>query len=460
MRLAVSILLLSMAACSRAAESSAPNIVVFLADDLGWADVGFHGSEIETPNLDRLAAQGVELTHHYAAPMCSPTRAAFLTGRYPARYGLQVGVIRPWSEAGLDPNETLFPEILRAHGYATHLVGKWHLGAAQTDQLPTRRGFDTHYGQYTGLVDYFTHRRLGGLDWHENEAPSSDEGHATELLCDAAVEIVREHDFSAPLFLFVSFSAPHFPLQPLPEDADHYADKIEDEARRNYAGLVTGMDRAIGATLDALEQRGVSENTLILFFSDNGAYRDQGGSNGELRGQKADLYEGAVRVPSLAVWRGELPRGARLDSPTHVVDWMPTLLGRAGIALPEDRELDGVDLWRALRGESKLPARTLLLNTQRKHGAVRDERFKLVVDFHRRATARVEEADLLGVELFDLLADPFETKNLAEDEPEARERLRAVLADWTSRRRPVPPDRGMQPADFVAPEVYGPRRDH
>lgn len=449
-------LLALISACSETVPPP-PNIIIFLADDLGWGDVGFHGSEIETPRLDQLKEQGLELTSHYVQPVCSPTRAALLTGRYPIRYGLQVGVIRPWSATGLALSETLLPELLQDAGYRTHIVGKWHLGATRSEQLPTQRGFDHHYGQYTGLIDYWTHERLGGLDWHRDERPAREEGYATHLLRDEAVRVVREHDYRAPLFLYVPFSAPHFPLQAPADSVAHYADRIEDPDRRTYAAMVSEMDHAIGAVLDQVESQGQRDNTLVLFFSDNGAYLAKGGSNGELRGQKSDLYEGAVRAPALISWPGHIATGKTLETPIHVTDWFPTLAALGTHSKPtEQLQLDGVDLHAQLTGQAPAEERSLLLNTQRKQGALREGRWKILVHHHLRTLSKRERDPLFGIELYDLEVDPYEKNDLAASHPAVRDRLFEHLMALHAERVTVPEDRGLAPEDYAAPAVFGP----
>src|SRR4051794_4335615 len=191
--------------------ASRPDVVFLLADDLGYSDVGFHGSEIKTPHLDKLAAGGARLEAFYVQPVCSPTRAALMTGRYPIRHGLQVGVVRPWAQYGLPLNERTLPAALKEAGYETALVGKWHLGHFQPDYLPTRRGFDHQYGHYNGAIDYFTHVRDGGFDWHKDDNACRDEGYSTHLIATEACRIVAGHDLRVPLFLYVPFNAVHAP---------------------------------------------------------------------------------------------------------------------------------------------------------------------------------------------------------------------------------------------------------
>src|SRR3954468_2487786 len=223
-----------------AEEGPRPNIVMILADDLGWADVGWHGNEIKTPHLDKLAAEGARLEQFYVQPVCSPTRAALMTGRYPMRHGLQVGVVRPWAQYGLPLDERTLPQALKEAGYETAICGKWHLGHFRREYLPTRRGFDHQYGHYNGALDYFTHVRDGGFDWHRDDRECRDEGYSTHLLAREAARLVDGHDPARPLFLYVPFNAVHAPHQVPASYTEPYS-KLKG-ARRTYAGMVAAMD--------------------------------------------------------------------------------------------------------------------------------------------------------------------------------------------------------------------------
>ena len=267
---------MSLSALSGTAVSAAPttaparpNVVIIVADDMGFADVGFNGcTDIKTPNLDRLAASGVRLDQFYVQPVCSPTRAALMTGRYPMRHGLQVGVVRPWAQYGLPLEERTLAQALKDAGYETAITGKWHLGHFQPEYLPTRRGFDHQYGHYNGQIEYFEHTREGGFDWHRNDKVNRDEGYSTHLIAAEAVKRIAERDAKKPLFLYVPFNAVHGPHQVPEKYKEPYA--ALKEPRRTYAGMMAAMDEAIGQILDALEANKMRENTLVLFTSDNG----------------------------------------------------------------------------------------------------------------------------------------------------------------------------------------------
>lgn len=458
------VILAMLVACAPAPEeSSKPNIVIFLADDLGYADVGFHGGEIATPNLDQLAASGARLEQFYVQPACSPTRAALLTGRYPIRYGLQAGVVFPWSSFGLPLEERTLAQALKEAGYATAISGKWHLGHARRDYLPTRRGFDHQYGHYNGAIDdYFTHQRDGGHDWHRDDEPVYEDGYSTFLLADEAVRLIRRHDGSKPLFLYVPFNAAHGPYQAPPGYTKPYAHL--PEPRRTYAGVVAAMDEAIGRVLGALDEKQMRRNTLILFSSDNGGPKPgQVTRNDPFRGGKATLYEGGVRVVALAVWEGRIPPDTIVDVPLHVVDWYPTVLGLAGASLAQALPLDGRDAWPAIAEGSPSPHEEILLNAAPGGGAIRVGRWKLIVH-GEGADAEEEPASVeprrprgrsgrKAVELFDLDQDPREQANVASKHPDEVARLQARYEELLAQS--VPPLSTPRPADYRPPKVWG-----
>jgi arylsulfatase A-like enzyme len=434
-----------------------PNIVYLVADDLGWRDVGFHGGGIDTPHLDRLAAEGVRLDQFYAQPTCSPTRGALLTGRYPIRLGLQVGVVRPWSKHGLPLDERTLAEALRDAGYFTAMTGKWHLGHGTHEFFPTRRGFDHQHGYYNGAVDYFTHRRERALDWHRNDRSLPEEtGYATSLIGAEAVRIIENHDPARPLFLYVPFGAPHPPYQ-APESYIARYRHLKTKGDRIFAAMVACMDDAIGGIVAALDERGWRENTLILFHSDNGG-SPIASDNGSLRGGKDTLYEGGVRVVALASWPGTLPAGGNVAEPMHAVDMYPTLVGLAGGSLDHERQqpLDGVDVWPVIARGGERPGDTILLNSNPFHGAVRVGDLKLVKN-GAVPSSRPEEREADSYELFDLADDPFEERDLAASRPRELEALKAVLARFEGEAVPPNISPTQMPPDFRVPEIWGQR---
>lgn len=416
-----------------------PHMVILLADDLGWNDVGYHGGSIPTPHIDRLAGSGVRLEQFYVQPVCSPTRAALLTGRYPIRYGLQVGVVKPWADYGLPLEERTLAQGLQQAGYFTAITGKWHLGLLAPQYLPTRRGFDHQYGHYCGAIDYFTHKRGEGLDWHRNDQALVEEGYSTELIRNEAVRLIEEHDPQRPLFLYVPFNAVHTPLQ-APEPYLKRFRELESRKRRRYAAMLACMDDAIGAILAALDTQGMRQKTLVFFCSDNGGAR-AASDNTPLRGRKGTLYEGGVRVPALLSWPGELAPAA-VDAPLHIVDLYPTLLRLAGAKSKQPLPLDGVDVWDALRGKGPWPRKEILHNLEPKRAALRVGDYKLV---------RTGEK----IELFNLAEDPHEATNLAEQEPKKVKQLLGRLALYEQAAVPPKQSRGRKPRGFQAPEVWG-----
>jgi arylsulfatase A-like enzyme len=440
------------ATISPGAASERPNIVVILADDLGNADLGYRGSAIRTPALDQLARDGVRLESWYGQQLCTPARAALMTGRYPMRYGLQTGVIFPAHTYGLPTDETTLPQALQAAGYKTAMVGKWHLGHADRKYWPQNRGFDTFYGNLVGEVGYFDKQRGGVIDWQRNGEFFKDERYLTTLIGDEAVKIISSHDTAAPLFLYVASLAVHTPLEAPEANIAAYNGVFENAEKRTYAAMLTALDTQVGRIVEALKTRGMYENTIIFFSSDNGGVRNMkigapGGekaseppaSNLPYRDGKATLYEGGVRVPSIISWPKEFtPRV--VSEPLHHVDLMPTLLGIAGIASPPAHPFDGRDATATLRDGAPSPHDNILLNVEPYRGAVRKGDWKLV-----------KLALLPGrTELFNLAEDPSETTNVAASHPQVVAELEALLLEYARQQSPSQWLR-VQPA-FLGPQ--------
>ena len=406
---------------SPSAKAGRPNIVHIVADDLGWKDVGFNGAtDIKTPNLDKLAAEGAKFTQFYVQPMCTPTRAALMTGRYPFRYGLQTAVIPSVSAYGLDITEWLLPQALKEAGYNTAIIGKWHLGHADKKYWPKQRGFDYQYGAMIGELDYFTHEEHGVLDWYRDNRPVREKGYTTQLLGNDAVKYVNAQNPNKPFYLYLTFNAPHTPYQAPKEYIDRYLN-IEDPTRRIYAGMVTCLDDEIGRVVAALDEKGLRDNTLILFHSDNGGTRNAMFAgvmadmskvkipcdNGSYRDGKGTLYEGATRVCAFANWPGHIKPGTVVEL-IHAVDIYPTFAALAGASTAKCKPLDGVNLWDTI-AEGKPSGRSeIVYNVEPFRGAVRQGDWKLVW------------RTLLpsNVELFDLAQDPSEKDNLAAQHPD------------------------------------------
>ena len=438
-----------------ASAAEPPNIVFLLADDLGRADCGFMGGkQIKTPNLDKLAAAGAILDAFYVQPVCSPTRAALLTGRYPMRHGLQVGVVRPWAQYGLPLEERTLAQALKDAGYSTAIVGKWHLGHFQPEYLPTRRGFDHQYGHYNGALDYFTHIRDGGFDWHKDDQVCRDAGYTTHLLARDAVKFVKDNAGKKPFFLYVPFNAVHTPLQ-VPDEYLKPYPNLKDQ-RLKYAGMLAAMDAAVGQIVAAVEDAGVRKNTLFIFSSDNGGFRPGVVTdNGESRAGKGTLYEGGVRVAAFATWDGHIRAGSTITEPLHIVDWYPTLVTLAGGKLQQKLALDGRDIWPTLTQGKPSPHDAILLNVTPSTGAIRVGNWKLVVHngFDDPDSGVPKKKGKTSTELFNLKDDPYEKTNLADSQPDRLKELRGKLAAFA--RQAAPPRTRPKAADFVSPKVWG-----
>src|SRR5688500_5658807 len=471
------------AAPTTAPAPARPNVVVIVADDMGFADAGFNGcTDIKTPNLDRLAGSGVRLEQWYVQPVCSPTRAALMTGRYPMRHGLQVGVVRPWASYGLPLEERTLAQALRDASYETAITGKWHLGHFQPEYLPTRRGFEHQYGHYNGQIEYFEHTREGGFDWHRNDKVNRDEGYSTHLIAAEAVKRIAQRDAKRPLFLYVPFNAVHGPHQVPEKYKEPYA--ALKEPRRTYAGMMAAMDEGIGQILDAIDAKQMRENTLVVFTSDNGG--PQPGkvtNNGPLKGGKGGVNEGGVRVAACAAWPGKIPAGGTVTQPLHAVDLYPTVLKLAGADATQKLPVDGIDAWDAIAKGAALPQRAILLNATPANGAIRSGDWKLIVDDRaaagdagavadegegenaksgsaRRQARQLAAATAKGIganattKLFNLAQDPGEDKDIAAEHPEKVKELRAAYDQLAAQA--VPPKGGApRPADFKAPAVWG-----
>jgi arylsulfatase A-like enzyme len=401
-------------AAAKSPVATRPNIVYIVADDLGWKDVGYHGSDIRTPTLDKLAATGARLEQFYAQPFCTPTRAALMTGRYPFRYGLQTAVIPSAHTYGLPTDEFLLPQALKDAGYYTAIVGKWHLGHADLKYWPRQRGFDYQYGPLIGELDYFTHMQHGVTDWFRNNKKVIEPGYTTTLLGNDAVKLIEGHDFASPLYLYLTFNAPHTPYQATQKYLDQYKN-IEDPSRRAYAGSITAMDDQIARVLDALRKKGVRENTIVVFQSDNGGTRnamfagelDMSKSkipcdNGPYREGKGTLYEGGTRVVALANWPGHINAGV-VDGMIHVVDMYPTLLAQAGGSAAKAKPLDGLDVWKTIAEGQASPRTELVYNIESFRAGLRQGDWKLIWQAPLPSKS----------ELYNIAQDPSEKTDLA-----------------------------------------------
>ncbi|XP_047023632.1 arylsulfatase I-like [Helicoverpa zea] len=347
--------------CWAAAEAR-PNIIIILADDLGWNDVGFHGmNQIPTPNIDALAYSGIILQNYYVNSMCTPSRAALMTGKYPIHTGMQHSAIRASEPWGLPLSEKLLPQFLKELGYKTHLVGKWHLGHYKKAYLPMNRGFDTHLGTYGPKIDLYDHTNMDlgtwGFDfWRGFEHADDLFGqYATDIYTEEAIKVVKAHNKSEPLFLMVSHSAMHSgnPSEYLraPDEVIDRFQYINDTQRRKYAGMLAKLDESVGMVVKSLQEYGLLENSIILFSTDNGgaARCDHNvASNHPLKGVKNTLWEGGVRGAAL-LWSPVIKYPSRVANQTfHLVDWLPTLYSAAGGNISVFENIDGFNSWEAL----------------------------------------------------------------------------------------------------------------
>ncbi len=424
--------------CSaEATQAPRPHIVFILADDLGYADVGFTGSKaIHTPHLDQLAASGTVLESFYVQPVCSPTRATLMTGRYPTHTGVYT-VVRPHAKWGLPLEERTLADALREAGYHTAICGKWHLGEFQKAYQPTHRGFDKQYGHFFGALDYFTKLRNGHRDWYRNDQPCADEGYSTHLLAREACRMVRERPQDKPLFLYIPFQAVHGPYQVPDKYLTPYG-RLSGN-RQKYAGMVSAMDEAIGQILGALAETAMRDNTLIIFSSDNGGPNPgRITDNGPLRAGKGTIWEGGVRVCAFVNWPGHVPAGARIAQPIHMVDWYPTLVTLAGGSLQQPLPLDGADVWQTITANAKSPHDAILLCASPNRAAVRSGDWKLLMGVNTSARrtnvnsnnpqARRTAADgEPPVELYNLANDLGEKNNVASQYPEKVAELKTML---------------------------------
>jgi arylsulfatase A-like enzyme len=433
---------------------SPPNLVFILADDLGWADVGWHGSEIATPHLDALATSGVRLENHYVWPTCSPTRAAVLTGRSPSRFGI-LEPIADRSRLSIPPGTVTLASVLKTRGYRTALVGKWHLGL-RPEVGPRQYGFESTYGYLHGQIDPYTHLyKNGDRTWHRNDQFIEETGHATDLLADEAVRWIEASSrVPRPFFLYLAFSVPHTPLAEPERWIQPYAGKIPELSRRNFAASVTHMDSAIGRVVEALERQGLRSKTLIVFSSDNGGQagtdnnpnqstnartsipppkvdatpkallyggrygRDRVlGNNRPLRGWKGEVFEGGIRVAAFANWPGTLAP-QEVTAPISALDWLPTFARLAGESVdPKDR-WEGMDVWPILaKSSTATDSRRILYWRTSRSAAIREGDWKLIMPDRK-------DGEPL---LFNLVKDPLETSDLAQQQADRVVRLGEIL---------------------------------
>ncbi|KAK3726387.1 hypothetical protein QZH41_016252, partial [Actinostola sp. cb2023] len=452
----------------------------------GWDDISFHGSpQIPTPNIDELANAGVILNNYYVSPICTPTRSAIMTGKYPIHTGMQHSVIMASQPYGLGLNETLLPEYLKKLGYATHGVGKWHLGFYELAYTPIHRGFDTFFGYWCGKGDYWDHsnQEIGGwgLDLHDGDKTTWTEwgNYSTYMFTDKAVDVIKAHDASDPLFLYLAYQAVHSAntIQPLqaPQDLIDKFGNIEHEQRRIFAAMVTAMDLSIKKIVDALKAKNIYNNTIIIFTTDNGGpangFDQNYASNYPLRGVKYTLWEGGLRGTAF-MHSPLIKKPGRVSTKLlHVSDWLPTLYVRAGGDIHDLQSADGYDMWDTITTDEMSPRIEILHNIDPMTGsaAYRFRNWKLIVnetsawsgwypppglEQSKKLTTpktlknavvtctkpppvTAECTRKLGPCLFDVSADPCEYVNQAATQPEILQNMLSWLEEYKKGMVPI-----------------------
>ena len=454
---------------------SSPNILIILADDLGWNDVSYHGSEIKTPYIDKLISSGVELDRFYVQPTCSPTRAELMTGKS----AMRLGITRPISKnqkLGLGLEEKILPQYLKELNYSTYLLGKWHLGSYIPDYFPTRRGFDYFYGYLTGGIGYWDHTHGGGHDWQRNEVGLREDGYVTQLIKNDTLKIINDHDFTNPIFLNVNFGAPHIPNE-APEESVLKFSHIEDETRRLHAAMIHEMDNAIGEIIAALEKENVLKNTIVMFASDNGGLTPDvklnpsflaipkkigvcetknkfgikifqwicenysgGSSNKPLPEGKMSVSEGGIRVPAVIWWPGRFEY-SKSENFITMMDVLPTILDL--INYKNEIEVDGESRVSSLNdNDNSESSKYVVTNIINDKYAVIEMPYKLITS-----------AD--GDQLYNILDDPSENLNIASENQEIVLELKNTLSQWQfGENRSLPIS-----AVFKDPDLFGGEED-
>lgn len=418
--------------------SSKPNFVLFVADDAGWHDVGYHGSEIKTPNIDKLANSGVELNQFYVYPTCSPSRAALLTGKYASRFGIGEPIAMK-SEQVLPTNVKTLPEALKQVGYQTALTGKWHLGLS-LESGPGHYGFDYTYGYLHGQIDQYTHRyKNGDRTWYRGNEFIDEKGHATDLITNEVINyITKVREKSSPFFIYVAYSVPHYPLQEEDKWIEPYKNINDADSRKLFDASMAHMDFSIGRIIQTLEDEKLLENTIAIFISDNGGQESwypekeskiklydgkfgpypKLGDNSPLKGYKAELYEGGIRVPAIIFWKNHLKHN-KVEQLIKVTDLFPTLTSLVDSSLTQSLDLDGENMWDFISIEEQINEEREIYYRIPDQFALRRGDWKLIHFGNTLGEGREE--------LFNLKNDPNETKNVVKDYPKVRNELFKAL---------------------------------
>lgn len=440
-----------------------PHIVFIVADDFGWNDVGFNNPDMITPNIDRLAEGGIILNQSYVQPVCTPSRNSFMSGFYPFRSGLQHGVILPQQATCAPLNRQYLPQELKKLGYATHAVGKWHLGFCNLNCTPTYRGFDSFFGYYNGQEDYYSREVLNGYDFRENNTLCTKQNgtYSTYVYQARVREIISSHDLDTPLFLYFPIQSVHVPLQAPKEYTDMYPN-LKTEGRRTFSGMVTAMDDVIGNLTAFLIGRGMYNDTLFIFTADNGGWTQFYGNNYPLRGGKVTVWEGGTRAAAFVHGWGLKNKGVRYNGMMHAVDWFPTVITAAGGEV-KNKDIDGVSMWEAITSMGPSPRTGFVYNLDdmnppfEGHAAIREGDYKLIKGFpglysgwyppdqeynadeDQLAMARELEApNLITTRLYNIKDDPTEHNDIVEQFPDIVQKLEQKMADYM--KQYVPPN--------------------
>jgi len=421
---------------SARAKQSRPNIIFILADDLGWGDLSCYGRpDYHTRNIDLLASQGTKFTDAYSASaVCTPTRCAYITGRYPARFriGLEEPLVATNTKVGLEPHHQTIASLLKQNGYDTALIGKWHLGF-RPEWGPNAHGFDEFFGILAGAGDYFLHKNgLGQPDLYENLTPVDQHGYLTDLFTERAVKYVMRSR-SSPFFLSLHYTAPHWPWQgPKGGEPIDFTGKVPEPAAMSrggslkvYAQMMQSLDDGVGRVMQSIRAAGIDKNTLVIFTSDNGGERFS--YHWPFSGQKGDLLEGGIRVPAIIRWPGVAPANRVTEQMAITMDWTATILEAAKADIPADHSLDGINLLPVVRGTSRVTDRTFFWRIYARD-AVREGKWKYVRDGEVRR-------------LFDLSLDQHEQADFSNKQPEVLQRLMKKFDEWNDQMLPRLPAR-------------------
>jgi arylsulfatase B len=438
---------------------SKPNVVIIVADDMGWADVGYHSNRVRTPNIDTLASEGIELNRFYVAPTCTPTRAGLLTGKYPIRFGMAQSALAPYRRFGLPEGEITLAEALATQGYIDRgAFGKWHLGHLEPKWHPLAQGFTHFEGHYNGAIDYFNHSFQGERDWHLNYEPLTKKGYSTDLIANSAIDFIEKNaKKDSPYFTYVAFNSPHTPLQAKEQDLEKFHSAKGKATKESLiAAMIWNLDENIGKILKAIDRTGESENTIVWFLSDNGGTTGIVENNTPLKGHKRGVFEGGIRVPSAVRWPDRWPGGRKLDDTVGYIDLFATINGSVESEnddvqnLPSDQ--DGLDLGELFKGSiHKLPDRDWYSYIGQDHPkyewlAIKSGEWKLIVYGPTLGKTGLSSSHMVA--LYDIESDPEEQYDLTPKHPRRIRELSRKLAHY----------RNLQPPESISHYNFGSER--